>query len=87
MEQQENRNRLTGAVNVYTNKPCMGRPTKPADERRSRLFPVRLTLGESAELESASHRLGVTVADIFREGAKLYIERSKDGSERKEKNN
>ncbi len=65
----------------------MGRPPKPESERRSKLFPLRLTLGEIAELESAARRLGVTVAEIFREGAALYLERSKGGSKRKEKKN
>ena len=87
MEQQGNKNDLTSKVNVYTNTPCMGRPPKPESERRSKLFPLRLTPGEMAELESASRRLGESVADIFREGAKLYIERGKDGSKRKEKKN
>lgn len=87
MEQQGNRNDLTRGLNVYTNTPCMGRPSKPEGERRSKLFPLRLTLGEIAELESAAHRLGVSVAEIFREGARLYIQRSKDGSKRKEKKN
>lgn len=87
MEQQRNRNSLTNKINVYTHTPCMGRPPKPEGERRSRLFPLRLTLGEIAELESAARSLGVTVAEIFREGAKLYITRSKDGSIRKEKKN
>jgi hypothetical protein len=63
----------------------MGRPPKPENERRSKLFPLRLTPGEMAELESASRRLGETVAEIFRKGAELYIKRSKDGSKRKEK--
>jgi hypothetical protein len=65
----------------------MGRPPKSESERRSKLFPLRLTLGEIAELETASRRLGVTVAEIFRQGAQLYIERSKDGSKRKGKKN
>lgn len=78
---------MTPEINVYTNKPCMGRPPKPENERRSKLFPLRLTVGEIAELESAARRLGVTVAEIFREGAKLYITGSKDGSKRKEKKN
>ena len=64
----------------------MGRPPKPENERRSKLFPIRLTPGEIAELESASRRLEETVADIFRKGAKLYL-KSKDGSKRKEKKN
>jgi hypothetical protein len=37
-----------------------------------------------AELETASRRLGETVAAIFRKGAKLYIKRGKDGPKRKE---
>ena len=84
MEQVRNRKSLTSDVSVYTNTPCMGRPPKPEAERRSKLFPLRLTPGEMAELESASRRLGETVADIFRKGAKLYVERGKDGSNRKE---
>jgi len=87
MEQERNTNILTPEINVYTNKMCMGRPSKPESERRSKLFLLRLTHGEIAELESAARRLGVTVAEIFRDGAKLYIERSKDGSKRKEKKN
>ena len=71
---------LTGDNSVYTTTPCMGRPPKPESERRSKLFPLRLTPGEIEELESASRRLGETVADIFRKGAKLYIMRGKDGS-------
>ena len=86
MEQLGNRNDLTPALIVYTNTPCMGRPPKPESDRRSKLFPLRLTPGEIAELESASRRLGEPVADIFRKGAKLYITRDKDGSKRKEKN-
>lgn len=65
MEQQENRIALTSNVNVYTNTPCMGRPPKPEGERRSKVFPLRLTPGEMAELEAASRRLGETVADVF----------------------
>lgn len=80
MEHQGNRNDLTLEVIVYTNTPCMGRPPKPETERRSKLFPLRLTPGEIEELESASRRLGETVADILRKGAKLYITRGKDGS-------
>jgi hypothetical protein len=81
-----NENLLTSDDAVYTHTPCMGRPPKPEAERRSKLFPLRLTPGEIAELESASRRLGETVADIFRKGARLYIRaRGKDGSKRKEK--
>ena len=77
---------LTSDVCVYTNNPCMGRPPKAEAQRRSKLFPLRLTPGEIAELEAASRRLGESVAEIFRKGAKLYLERGKDEStKRKEK--
>jgi len=87
VEQMRNKNELTSTLNVYTNTPCMGRPPKPENERRSKLFPLRLTPGEIAELESASRSLGESVAEILRKGAKLYIKRGKDGSKRKEKKN
>ena len=87
VEQQGNKNSLTKGIAVYTNTPCMGRPPKSEDERRSKLFPLRLTPAELAELQSASRALGETVASIFRNGAKLYITRGKDGSKRKEKKN
>jgi hypothetical protein len=87
MEQVGNENFLIFEVSVYTTSSCMGRPPKLESERRSKLFPLRLTPGEIKELESASRRLGETVADIFRKGVKLYIMRGKDGSKRKEKKN
>lgn len=85
MEQNRNKKQLTIRFPVYTSNSCMGRTPKPEDERRSKLFPLRLTPGEMAELESASRRLGETVADIFRKGAELYMQRDKDGTKRKEK--
>ncbi len=85
MEQMREKKSLTPGLSVYTNTPCMGRPPKPEDQRRSRSFILRLTPGEMAELEADSRRLGETVADIFRKGAKLYVERDKDGSKRKER--
>lgn len=85
MEQVRNKKFLTSNISVYTHTPCMGRPPKSEDQRRSKLFPLRLTPGEIAELETTSRRLGETVAEIFRKGAKLYVERGKDESKRKEK--
>ena len=87
MGEQENKNNLTSELNVYTRTPCMGRPPKSENDRRSKLFPLRLTPGEMTDLESASRRLGESVSDICRKGAKLYITGSKDGSKRKEKKN
>lgn len=70
---------------VYTNIQCMGRPPKPEHLRRSKLFSLRLTPGECARYERAARKLGVTVAEMLREGATLYIQtRGKDGSPKKE---
>src|SRR5438874_1565649 len=52
MEEQENKNNLTSELNVYTRTPCMGRPPKSENDRRSKLFPLRLTPGEMTDLES-----------------------------------
>jgi transposase-like protein len=53
--------------------------------RRSKLFPLRLTPGEWTRYQRAARKLGVTVAEILREGADLYIEtRGRDGSPKKE---
>jgi hypothetical protein len=86
MERLWNSSGLTLQVIVYTVNNCMGRPPKSEAQRRSKLFPLRLTPGEIAELESASRRLGESVAAIFRKGAKLYVERSKDGSTKRKGN-
>ena len=85
-EQMKNRFRLTRRPNaVYTNTRCMGRRPKPEHLRRSKLFPLRLTPGEFARYERAARKLGVTVAEMFREGAALYIQaRGRDGSPKKE---
>ena len=72
-------------VFVYTNTRCMGRPRKTESSRRSKLFPLRLTPGEFACYEQAARKLGVTVAEMLRKGADLYIQtRGKGGSSKKE---
>jgi len=44
------------------------------------MLPIRLTADEIAEFESAAQWLGISVADILREGGRLYIKtRGKDG--------
>jgi len=85
-EQMENKIQLdTPCVSVYTNTRCMGRPPKPEYLRRCKLFPLRLTPGEFARYERAARKLGVTVAEMLREGADLYIQtRGRDGSPKKE---
>ena len=85
-EQMKNRFHLTRRPqSVYTNIRCMGRLPKPEHLRRSKLFALRLTPGEIARYERAARKLGVTVAQLLREGADLYIQtRGRDGSPKKE---
>ena len=85
-EQIENKNQLdTSSISVYTITRCMGRPPKPEHLRRSKLFPLRLTPGEFACEKRATRKPGVTVAEMFPEGADLCIQmRGRDGSPKKE---
>lgn len=76
---------LTPLICVCTLTPRMGRPPKPEHLRRSTPLHIRLTPGERARLERASRELGVTVAEIFREGATLYLEQRGKGGSRKRK--
>ena len=79
---------LQNEFSVYTLRPVrIGRPPKPDHLRRSEMLPIRLTTAEKDEMEAAARRFEVTVADLIREGVRLYIrERGKDGSRhRKEK--
>lgn len=70
---------------VYTVTRGMGRPPKPEHLRRSKLFPLRLRPGEFARYARAARKLGVTVAEILREGADLYIQtRGRTGLQKKE---
>jgi hypothetical protein len=68
-------------LSVYTRiqNSCMGRPPKPEAERRSVLFPLRLTPGEMALFEDAARKLGETVADLLRKGAMSRISKGKGG--------
>ena len=80
-EEQEKNKSLLNDQGVYTVTPCMARPPKPKHLVRSKMLPIRLTAAEFREFESAAKRLGVTVADVMRDGARLYIQlKSKDGS-------
>ena len=59
----------------------MGRPPKPENERRSKMLPLRLTEDEWRNVLQASKETGISVSEIFREGAVLFIrERNKGGS-------
>ena len=74
-------------LSIYVKSQVIGRPPKPEHLRRSRMLPIRLTASELEQFEAAARRLGVSVADMMREGARLFIEqRGKDGHrKRKEK--
>ena len=77
-----NRMDLSAQVNVYTIKKDMGRPCIPVHQRRSKLFPLRLSPSETAALEQASRQLGEPVAVILRNGAALYIQKKGKGGPR-----
>ena len=58
----------------------MGRPPIPKHLRRTKMLPIRLSPAELAELERGAEKLGITVAQLLREGAALYINtKGKDG--------
>jgi|GEM_PF-2367845 len=78
---------LTHGVNAYTFTPDMGRPRKTRENRRSKLFPLRLSPREKQFFSRKARDLGESVASVFRNGGMLYIQtRSRDGSQkRKEK--
>ncbi len=78
---------LTPFVNVYTFMNDMGRPRITHDDRRSKLFPLRLSPRETAYFSRMARDLGESVASVLRNGGMLYIKmRGKDGSQkRKEK--
>ena len=85
-EQIRNKNRLTPSLSVYTSglRMGIGRPPKPEHLRRSKLFPLRLTPDEWAELDQAARKLGEPVAALLRKGAALYIrQRGKGGSSKR----
>ena len=73
-------------LRIYNKAKTMGRPPLSDELRRSKLFPLRLTPNEIAVLETASRKLGETVADILRKGAVLYMrKRDKGGKSQKRK--
>ncbi len=50
------------------------------------MLPIRFTVAEYQALESGAKRLDVTVSDVLREGAVLFMKtKSKGGSRKKEK--
>lgn len=62
----------------------MGRPPKPENLRRSKMLPLRLTEEEWNFLLTASRETSMSVSDILRSGARLFIEKKgKDGSRKR----
>jgi hypothetical protein len=80
-------NSLTSIVSVYTFTDDMGRPRITHHDRRSKLFPLRLSPRETAFFSRKARALGESVASVLRNGGMLHIKmRGKDGSQkRKEK--
>jgi hypothetical protein len=80
-------NSLTPFVSVYTFTSDMGRPHITHHDRRSKLFPLRLSPRETAFFSRKARDLGESVASVLRNGGMLYIKmRGKDGPQkRKEK--
>ena len=82
-----NKIQLTPPITIHTITDSMVRPTKPEYLRRTKIFAIKLTASEWRWLEASARKLSVSVAEMLREGAKLYVQtRGKDGSRnRKEK--
>lgn len=55
----------------------MGRPPLPKRKRRSRVLQIRFTKSEMTKLERASRRLGLPIAEILRQGGKMFIQQAK----------
>jgi len=63
---------VTGDTKLLASLTYLDFPESPSPDRTKR-FVLRLTPNEMAALEAASRRLALSVADILREGAILYI--------------
>jgi hypothetical protein len=87
IEQDDSQYSLTPIISVYTFTNGMGRPRLTHNNRRSKLFPLRLSPRETAFFSRKARDLGESVASVLRNGGMLYIKmRGKDGSQkRKEK--
>jgi len=70
------------------------KPYKPPHQVRSRLLPIRISEEDAEWLFPTAKRLGVTVSDLMREGARFYAmyleqkgeprkEKERDGSQKK----
>src|SRR5437879_10651431 len=66
-------------VSVYTFTNDMGRPRITHHDRRSKLFPLRLSPRETAFFSRKARDLGESVASVLRNGGMLYVKmRGKD---------
>ena len=67
---------------------CMARkPYKPKHLLKTKMIPILVTEEFSRWLREASNRLRVSVSDLMREGAKLYVKHleRKDGPGKEKK--
>jgi hypothetical protein len=63
------------------------KPYKPPYQVRSRLLPIRISEEDAAWLFPTAERLGISVSDLMREGARLYaVKFEQKGEPRKESN-
>lgn len=76
---------LTRPIMIHTIIGNMARPTKPEYLRRTKTFAIKLTASEWSWLEASARKLGVSVAEMLREGAKLYVQGKGGSRNRKEK--
>ncbi len=75
---------LTTLINVYTLME-VGRPFLPQHLRKEKMLPVRFSASELKELKQRSKRFGVPLAEMVREGIKLYLLRLEQQGESKTK--
>ncbi len=52
----------------------MVRPAKPEHERKAKMVPIRMTADYFEWLQRASGRHGISMSDLMREGARVFIE-------------
>ena len=62
------------------------KPYKPPHQVRSRLLPIRISEEDAEWLFPTAKRLGITVSNLMREGARFYaMQLEQKGEPRKEK--
>lgn len=52
---------------THKNRPALGRPTIPAEEKRDQIVQFRCTAGERAEIEQAAEKSERRLSDWLRD--------------------